>query len=243
MAAATSASVPMRPSGMRASKRILHVLRQRIGHRRNDETRRNRVHGDISRSDFDGQRARQADQAGLRGDVIRLPRIARLRHHGSHVDDAAVPRAHHHGHAPAARTDARRSDSCAARRPSRPAFMRTARPSRVMAALFTRMSSLPNFSMRLPESGLHLLGVGDVHRHGQRFAAGRGDFGDDAGQFFRISRRRRHARARLRQRQRRGAPDSLRGAGHQRHSIFQAEHGDLVAQASACLRLTLPRRR
>ena len=68
---------------------------------------------------------------------------------------------------------------------------------------------LAEFFDRLPESGLHLFGVGHVHRHGQRFAAGCGNFSNHARQFFRVARRGGHARARLRQRQRGGAPDSL----------------------------------
>ncbi len=93
---------------------------------------------------------------------------------------------------------------------------------------------LAEFFDRLAESGLHLLGVGYIHRHGQRFAAGCGNFGHHGRQFFRVPRRRGHARAGLRQRKRRGAPDSLRRAGHQSDSIFQAEHGFYVAQTSAC---------
>ena len=88
---------------------------------------------------------------------------------------------------------------------------------------------LAEFFDGLAESGLHLLGVGHIHLHGQGFAAGCGNFGDDARQFFGVPRRRGHARAGLRQRQRRGAPDSLRRAGHQSDSIFQAEHGMLCS--------------
>ena len=62
---------------------VFQFLRQRIGHRRFDEAGRDGVHGDAARRDFDGDRAREADQARLRRHVIRLPGIARFRDDGT----------------------------------------------------------------------------------------------------------------------------------------------------------------
>ena len=104
------------------------------------------------------------------------------------------------------------------------AFMRTAKPSRVMAALFTRMSSRPN--VRGPGGSRPSPARASATSiwHGQRFAARGGDFCTTGPQLFRIARGSDDTRAGLRQGKRRGAPDSLRRAGHQRYSIFQAEH-------------------
>src|SRR5271170_3672357 len=52
--------------------KILHVLRQRLRHRRSDKSRRNSIHGNTSRRDFHSNSPRQPDQSGLRRNVIRL---------------------------------------------------------------------------------------------------------------------------------------------------------------------------
>ena len=56
MAAATSRAVPMRPSGMRVVQFVFHFVGEHVGHGRDDEARRDGVHGDVARGDFDGDR-------------------------------------------------------------------------------------------------------------------------------------------------------------------------------------------
>ncbi len=89
------------------------------------------------------------------------------------------------------------------------AFIRTARPSRVMAALFTRMSSLPNFSIVCRNPAFTCSASATSIATASASPPAGGDFSDHGREFFRISRGRGHTRARLRQRKRGGAPDSL----------------------------------
>src|SRR5258708_16598242 len=49
---------------------VFYILRQRVGHWRNDEVRCDGVHRDIARSDFQSQFARQTDEARLGGNAI-----------------------------------------------------------------------------------------------------------------------------------------------------------------------------
>jgi hypothetical protein len=44
---------------------VFDFLRKRIGHGRGDEAGRDGIHGDTARSDFDGDGAREADQAAF----------------------------------------------------------------------------------------------------------------------------------------------------------------------------------
>src|ERR1700683_1115159 len=66
---------------------VFYFLRERISHGRSDEAGGDRVHRDTARSDFNGDGAREADQARFRCDVIRLAGVARLGDYGSDVDD------------------------------------------------------------------------------------------------------------------------------------------------------------
>ena len=75
MAAATSRSVPKRPSGIMRLHFVFQFLRERVGHGRNDEAGRDGVHRDVARGDFDGDGAGEADQPGLGGDVIGWPAL------------------------------------------------------------------------------------------------------------------------------------------------------------------------
>ena len=67
-------------------------------------------------------------------------------------------------------------------------FMRSASVSRVIAALFTRMSRRPKFCERLLEADFHLRGIGHVHRDRERFATRRLDFGDERRELIRVLR-------------------------------------------------------
>ena len=89
-----------------------------------------------------------------------------------------------------------------------------------MAALFTRISSRPKRSTAWRKPAFTCSRVGDVHLHGQRLAACRGDLLRQLCKFFAIARRHDDARSGARERQRGGAADPLRRAGHQRDAIF-----------------------
>src|SRR5712692_4516099 len=69
--------------------RVLDLLRQRIGHRRGDEARRNGIDGDVARGHFDGDGLGQPNQSGLGRHIVRLAGVAGLRNHRGDVNDPA----------------------------------------------------------------------------------------------------------------------------------------------------------
>src|SRR6266851_620230 len=124
---------------------FFHLVRQHGGHWRFDEAGSDGIHGDVARGDFDGDGFGQADQAGFCGDIIGLAGIARLGYHRADVDDAARAGFHHRRQS-LLDAEMRAGEIGAQDYFQSSGFMRMARPSRVVAALLTRISRRPNFS-------------------------------------------------------------------------------------------------
>ena len=81
----------------------------------------------------------------------------------------------------------------------------------------------------LLESGFHLFGVGYIHLHCQRFAAGSPISETSAASFSSLRAADGDFCARFHESQSRVAADSLRRAGNESYFIFQSEHGNLFA--------------
>ena len=88
--------------------------------------------------------------------------------------------------------------------------MRIERPSRVIAALLTSEVEAAEFVEHLFEAGFDLLGVGDIHFHGEACATGGFDFADKRGELLFVARGDCDFCAGLRQRQRGVAADALK---------------------------------
>src|SRR5699024_9798903 len=73
----------------------LQILRQSLGHLGVDVAGRDHVRGDAARAELTGQRAGDADQAGLGGRVVDLSRRSVQPHHRADEHDAALLLAHH----------------------------------------------------------------------------------------------------------------------------------------------------
>ncbi len=82
------------------------------------------------------------------------------------------------------------------------------------------------------DAGLDLLFTGHIDLEGFSLPTGTADLVGGFLQLLLIPRRQGHGGARFRQRQGAGAPDALRGAGHQRHTSVQPD----AAISGACLR-------
>src|SRR6516225_10273996 len=153
---------------------FLDLVRQYVGHRRFDEARRDGVYGDAAGGDLDGDGLGQANQAGLCSDVIRLARVAALRHHRGNIDDPPGPRLHHH----------RQSLLYAQVRAGKvglqhgvPVVFFHAHGEAVArdGGVVHQDVQPTEFLHDVLESGSYLLRIGDVHPDSQRFPAGPGD--------------------------------------------------------------------
>ena len=147
MSEATSASWPIRPSGMRASNASFTFCGNGsvIGETMKPGATAFTVI--FLEATSMAMRARQPDQSGFwQPTIVRLPGVAGLGDDGGNVDDSAVPLPQHRAQR---LLDGMR---CAPVRLVRrtafqsSAFMRRAKPSRVMAALLTRISRRPKRS-------------------------------------------------------------------------------------------------
>ena len=167
MAAATSASVPKRPSGIMRFHFIFEFLRERGGHRRVNEAGSDGVHGDVARSDFDGDSAGEADQAGFRRDVVRLAGVAGLRDDRSEIDDAAGALLEHRAEG---LLDAEMRAGEVGAQHGVPVFEFHAQGERVArdGGVVHQNVELAEFREHLLEAGFHLRGIGYVHGNGQR---------------------------------------------------------------------------
>jgi hypothetical protein len=102
-------------------------------------------------------------------------------------------------------------------------FIRMASPSRVTAALLTKMFIRPNLSIACLNP-LSPARIGNIHLNGEGFAAPRRDFAHQCGQLLFISRGHDELRTGLRQCQRRIATNSLRRASYHSYFALEAEH-------------------
>ena len=83
------------PGGDRGEQGLLLRVRQRVGHRRLDESGGNAVGGDAARGCLGGERLHHPREAGLGGGVVGLPGIAGRAHHRGDEDEPPPTLAEH----------------------------------------------------------------------------------------------------------------------------------------------------
>ena len=76
---------------------LADIVRQSVGHGRDDESRSDGIVTDVTNAHLLGRTLGEADDARLRGGVVALVGIARYAHHGAHVDDTAAVLLPHDG--------------------------------------------------------------------------------------------------------------------------------------------------
>jgi hypothetical protein len=86
----TRPAAQARREGRGLAERVLHLLRQRLHHRGQEQARRDGVHADAVARQFAGDRQRHADHAGLRGRVGGLADLALEGGDRGGVDDHAA---------------------------------------------------------------------------------------------------------------------------------------------------------
>ena len=127
-APATSSGVPSRASGVFARIACCSLLREDVGERGLDIARGDRVCTDAARGELPRERLREADDARLRGRVVRLAGVAVDADDAGQVDDRARPGGASSLAQPPGRCGTRRQDSCRSPFASpRPTFGRSGR--------------------------------------------------------------------------------------------------------------------